>query len=143
MTNTAHALVVVLTVCCVTFILRLVRRRALRAKYAVLWLSIGIALIVLAASPSLLDRVSGWVGIYYAPATFFLGAIALLFLIVIHFSWELSRLEDRSRRLAEEVALLRLEVAEQSAPPAASVDVRDGRERDDAGPAALTLRNDG
>ena len=109
MTRTAHILVVILTVFCLVFILRLVRRRAMRAKYAILWLSIGVVLVGLAASPRTLDRVSGWVGIYYAPATFFLIAITLLFLIVIHFSWELSRLEDRSRRLAEELALVRLE----------------------------------
>jgi hypothetical protein len=29
-----------------------------------------------------------------------------LFLVVVHFSWELSRLETRVRKLAEELALL-------------------------------------
>jgi hypothetical protein len=54
-----------------------------------------------------LDRVSTWLGIAYAPGTFFLGAITLLFLIVVHFSWELSRLDARTRLLAEELAVLR------------------------------------
>ncbi|MDQ3680165.1 MAG: DUF2304 domain-containing protein [Actinomycetota bacterium] len=89
------------------FMLRLVRRRQLHAKYSILWLSVGIVLVLLAASPSLLDRVSIMLGISYGPTTFFLGAFLLLFLLVIHFSWELSRLEDRSRTLAEEVAILR------------------------------------
>jgi hypothetical protein len=53
--------------------------------------------------------VSDWLGISYGPATFFLGAITLLFLVVIHFSWELSRLEERTRVLAEELALLKAE----------------------------------
>jgi len=34
-----------------------------------------------------------------------------VFLVIIHFSWELSRLEDRTRVLAEELALLRAEQA--------------------------------
>ena len=109
MSRGAHALVLLLTVTSVLFILRLVRRRQLRAKYSMLWLSVGAVLIVEAASPALLDRVSEWIGVSYPPATFFMGAIALLFLVVIHFSWELSRLEERTRILAEEIALLRAE----------------------------------
>lgn len=117
MSGTAHALVLLLTVASVGFIVRLVRRRELRAKYSLLWLSAGAVLIVEAASPALLDRVSDWLGVTYAPSTFFMGAIALLFLVVIHFSWELSRLEERTRILAEEVAILRAEAAQ----PAGSV----------------------
>lgn len=106
----AHALVVLVTLSCLLFIVRLLRRRQLRAKYAMLWASLGIAIAILAAFPPILDRVSMWLGIFYAPATLFLGATVLLFLIAVHFSWELSRQEDRIRSLAEEVALLRLEV---------------------------------
>jgi hypothetical protein len=66
-----------------------------------------VAIAVLAAFPGLLDRVSSWMGIAYAPGTFFLGAITMLFLIVVHFSWELARLDARTRLLAEELAILR------------------------------------
>ena len=107
MSGSAHLFVLAMTLLCVGFILHLVRTRKLRAKYSILWLSVGGGLVVLAASPALLDRLSVALGITYGPATFFLGAITLLFIVVIHFSWELSRLEERSRTLAEEVALLR------------------------------------
>jgi hypothetical protein len=109
MSNKAHLVVLLITMLNVGFILRLVRLRQLRAKYSILWLVIGVGLVGFAASPRLLDRVSEWLGISYGPATFFLGAITLLFLVVIHFSWELSRLEERTRRLAEELALLRVD----------------------------------
>lgn len=111
MSAKAHLLVLLVTLTSVGFIFRLVRRRQLRAKYSILWLCIGMVLVALAVSPDLLDRVSDWLGVSYGPTTFFLGAISLLFLVVIHFSWELSRLEDRTRRLAEEVALLEMEKA--------------------------------
>ncbi len=107
MSTAAHAFVLLMTMFSVGFILYLVRKRHLRAKYSILWLSVGVALMILAASPVLLDRISVALGISYGPTTFFLGAITLLFVVVIHFSWELSRLEERSRTLAEEVALLR------------------------------------
>ena len=115
MSGRAHLLVLAVTLFNVAFILRLVRRRQLRAKYAILWLSIGLGLVGISASPALLDRLSVWLGISYGPTTFFLGAITLLFLVAVHFSWELSRLEERSRTLAEEIALLRAQ-AEEPAP---------------------------
>lgn len=107
MSRAAHLLVLLVTVGSVAFILRLVRRRELRVKYSLLWLFAGSVMVVEAAWPASLDMVSDWLGVAYAPSIFFMGAIALLFLVAIHFSWELSRLEERTRVLAEEVAMLR------------------------------------
>ena len=107
MSTGGHILVVVLTLTSVLFILRMVRRDQLPAKYALLWLSIAVVLIFLAAFPGVLDRTSAWLGIAYGPATFLLGAVTILFLIVVHFSWELARLDARTRVLAEELAVLR------------------------------------
>lgn len=112
MSGRAHVLVSVVTVGSLLFMIRLVRRRQMRAKYSLLWLSVGLVLVSLAASPMLLDRVSIWLGISYGPTTFFLGALTLLFLLAVHFSWELSRLEERTRTLAEQLALSRLELEE-------------------------------
>ncbi len=107
MSTRAHVLVVILAAAVIVFIFQLVRRRQLRAKYSVLWLSIGLVLAVFAVFPGLLEPLSDAVGIDYPPATFMLMAISFLLVLVLHFSWEISRLEDRTRTLAEEVALLR------------------------------------
>lgn len=106
MSGRAHFLIAAISAASLIFIVRLVRAGRLRAKYSILWLSIGVVMALLAISPQLLDRLSKVVGIDYAPATFFLTAIVLLLLICVHFSWELSRLEDRVRTLAEEIAFL-------------------------------------
>ncbi|MEA2826824.1 MAG: hypothetical protein QOG43_1263 [Actinomycetota bacterium] len=113
MSSRGHLLVLLVTLSSVLFIVRLLRRHHLPARYALLWLSVGAVLIFLAAFPGVLDATSDWMGISYGPTTFFLGAITLLLLVVVHFSWELSRLEERTRLLAEELAILRAE-----APPA-------------------------
>jgi len=97
----------ILTIGSIVFIISLVQRDRLRAKYSMLWVSIGLVLGVIAAVPGVLDRVAAWAGVAYPPTMFFLLAIAFLFMVVLHFSWELSRLEVRDRALAEEVALLR------------------------------------
>jgi hypothetical protein len=106
----AHILIIVLAAVVIAFIIHLVRSRRLRAKYSVLWFSIGLGLAVLAIFPDLLVWVSDLFGISYAPATFMLLALSFLLVLALHFSWELSRLEDRTRALAEEYALLREEV---------------------------------
>jgi hypothetical protein len=107
MSTGGHLLILLLTLVSLLFIVRMVRRNQLSSRYAMLWLSIGAVIAFLATFPRLLDRVSTWLGIAYAPGTFFLGAITLLFLIVVHFSWELARLDARTRLLAEELAILR------------------------------------
>jgi len=110
MTTRTHAFVIAATVVCIVFILRLVRRHGLRSKYSLLWLSLGALLAALGVFPGLLVAASQLVGIYYPPATFLAFAVGFLFLVVIHFSWELSRLEERTRILAESSALLAAEV---------------------------------
>jgi hypothetical protein len=103
----AHILVMVVTAATLGFILRMVRQHRLRAKYSVLWVSLGAALAVLATAPTLLERFSDLVGIRTPALAFLLLAITFLLVLSLHFSWELSRLEDRTRKLAEECALLR------------------------------------
>jgi hypothetical protein len=104
-----HVFIALATAVALVLILRLVRRRRMSGRYAVLWTVVGLGLGVLAVAPGLLTSVSELVGVHYPPALFLLFATGLLFIVVIQFSYELSRLEDRSRTLAEEIALLRAE----------------------------------
>lgn len=107
MSTRGHVLILLVTLGSLLFVVRMLRRSQLAARYAVLWMSLGTVLLALAAFPSTVDRVSVWLGISYGPTTAFLGAITVLFVVVVHFSWELSRLEERTQILAQEVALLR------------------------------------
>ena len=105
MSTRAHLLVIVGTLATIVFILRLVRLRQLRSKYALIWLITAIALLPLGLFPGILEPIANWLGVDYAPTAFAFVALGFLFLVVVHFSWELSRLETRVRKLAEELAL--------------------------------------
>ena len=105
----AHVLVVLVVLAGVFFLLRVLNRRQMRGKYTLLWMFVGVLVLVLAAFPVLLDRVSHFLRIYYAPSTLFIAAIGFLLLVCVYFSFELSRLEERTRILAEELAILRAE----------------------------------
>lgn len=99
--------VVTVAVVLAAIVLELVRRRQLREKYALLWLAVGVGGVVVGVGRGAIDRLAGAVGVEYGASVAFLGAILFLLLVCIHLSWEVSRLEERTRVLAEEVALLR------------------------------------
>jgi hypothetical protein len=109
-----HVVTSILGVLSLLVILRMVRHQRLRAKYSLLWLATGVAFVVLGASPGLLDWTSRQMGIAYPPELLFLVGIIFLVLVVVHLSRELSRLEDHTRVLAEEQALLRAELRERA-----------------------------
>jgi len=89
------------------FILELLRRRQLQEKYAILWLAVGILTIPLAIFPGIINVAARALGVAYGVnLILFLGLVFLL-LVCIHLSWEVSRLEEETRTLAEEIALMR------------------------------------
>jgi hypothetical protein len=108
----SHVSLAILVAIAIVGIIVLVRRRHLKAKYSLLWLSLGAVMVVIAAVPGLLDWTAERLGIWYQPTLLILLGLALLLLIVVHFSYELTRSENRTRELAEQLALLRLRVTE-------------------------------
>ena len=123
MSTSVQILGAVLVAAFLTVIVRMVRRRQLRAKYSFLWLLVGVVVLAISAVPGLLDDLSSTVGIYYPPAFLFLIAIMFLLFVAVHFSWELSRLEDRTRTLAEELALVSEELDQFRSPAAPTAPV--------------------
>ena len=95
----------------------LLRRRQLREKYAVLWIVIALGVVPLAIFPSGLNWATRSVGVKSgASLVLFLGLVLLL-LICTHLSWEVSQLEEETRTLAEEIALIRTQLEERSVIP--------------------------
>lgn len=86
----------------------LLLRRQLREKYAVLWLTIGLAALLLGIFPQALAWLTRTLGFQLPANLIFTLAIGLLLAVTLHLSWELTRSEERLRRLAEEAAITRL-----------------------------------
>ena len=88
----------------------LLRRQRLREKYAVLWFFVAVGVLLTAIFPGLLTGLADLVGVEVpVNLLFFLASLVLLILTLQH-SYELGRLEDKTRALAEEVGLLRLDL---------------------------------
>lgn len=91
-------------------IVELLRRRRLREKYAVLWISVGLLILILAVFPGALGWVSEVLGIQLPINLLFLGSAVVLLVVSLQTSDELGQLEEETRTLAEEVGMLRLDL---------------------------------
>lgn len=91
-------------------VLELLRRGILRERFAILWLAVGAALVVGAAFPDLLRAVATALGFEIPSNLLFFIAIIFLLLVCVQLTYEVSRLEARTRRLVEDLALLTTQV---------------------------------
>ncbi|MGV1003349.1 MAG: DUF2304 domain-containing protein [Candidatus Nanopelagicales bacterium] len=94
----------------VTFVFELLRRGILRERFAALWLAVCGVLLLLVVVPGLLRGAASLFGVEVPSNLLFFLAILFLLLVSVQLSFEVSRLEVRTRRLAEEHALLAGEV---------------------------------
>ena len=86
----------------------LLRRRRLREKYALFWVVVALLTILVAAFPALLHTAADILGVQVPSNLLFFVASMVLMVVSIQHSHELGRLEERTRTLAEEVALLHM-----------------------------------
>lgn len=105
MSASVFFLILAILVC--TFVIIQVRHQRMKERYAALWLIIGAIIIVLGAFPNLLNGVADFVGVALPVNLLFLLSILLLIGVSIHLTLELSRLSEKTRILAEEVAILK------------------------------------
>lgn len=100
-------------------VIEMLRRGRLRERHVLAWLIAGIIGLVVAVFPRLLELAAEALGVEVpVNLVFFLG-ILVLFLVCMQQSAELTRFEERTRTLTEQVALLddRLRQVEQRDAP--------------------------
>ncbi len=101
----------ILSIVILLMVFDMLRRKKIREKYAVLWLLVGVAMLVLAAFPRLLEFVADALSIQVPSNLLFALSIVLALGVCLHLSWEISVVEDETRVLAEETAILRAQLA--------------------------------
>ena len=88
------------------FVLELVRRRRLREEYSWIWLLTAGGYFLVAVWPSLAAWVADLLGSTRPAAAFTFLGLLFLFLISIQFSVQISRLTERNKDLAQQIAIL-------------------------------------
>jgi hypothetical protein len=110
------------------FILELVRQRRLKEEYSLLWLATAIVLLILSVSRPLLDTLASLVGIFYPPSALFLVAVVFILFILLQFSTALTRLSRENKEIAQQMAIMKLELEQ-----ARKASARDGHTHDQQG----------
>lgn len=91
----------------------LVRKRRLSEGLSLFWLV--FAVLMMAGSSfafAHMVQIASFVGIVYPPSAMFLFAILFLLVFTLYLSTAISRLNEQAKLLAQELALLRLHVAQ-------------------------------
>ena len=88
----------------------MLRRHRLREKYALIWGVVALGALTVAAFPGLLTMATELIGLQVPSNLLFFVASLVIMVLTLQHSSELGRLEERTRTLAEDVALLQMEV---------------------------------
>ena len=100
-------------------ILYLVRRDHLHGSYALWWLVVAAATLVVGVFPHLVDRLGELVGIAYPPILAIILGMALILIRMLLMDIDRSRQERTLRRLTQRLAILDQELGEARAKLAA------------------------
>jgi hypothetical protein len=99
--------VIVVAVAIAAVVISYVRKWRLREEYSILWLLLSVGLVVLVSFGQIMEWTARWLDVKYPPSVLFFVALAFVAAMLFHYSLEISRLSDQSRRLAQELSLLR------------------------------------
>lgn len=89
-------------------VFELLRHRRLRERHAIWWIVAGILALIIGVFPQIVDAVASALGVALPSNLVFFVSIALLFLVSLQHSSELTTLEDKVRTLAERVATIEM-----------------------------------
>jgi hypothetical protein len=122
MSTASYILGIVTALLVLVVVIEMLRRRRLRERHAALWLVAGVVALIVGIFPQTLGWAAGLVGVEVPTNLVFFVSIALLFLVCLQHSAEVTVLESKARDLAEKVALqeIRLRQLEQAQSPAKS-----------------------
>jgi hypothetical protein len=96
-------------------VIELLRRRHLRERHAIWWIFAGLLALIVGIFPETLVWASDLVGVEVPTNLVFFVSIAILFLVCLQHSSELTKLESKTRTLAERVAIIELQLRESQA----------------------------
>lgn len=134
----AQVIAVIVTFAIFLFVLELVRRRRLVERYALVWMSAALALLVLSIWTRGLNEIADLMGIREPANAIFILAFGVGFLLLLNFSVASSRLSEEAKILAQEVARLDQELREERSRARAAAEQPD----DDPPVAAEQRRED-
>jgi len=96
------------------YVSRLIVKGKLREEYAIFWVVSTILLIIFSFWRQGLDIIAEMVGVYLAPNLVFASAIFAILIYLLHLSIVVSRLHDKNKTMAQDLALIKAELQEMN-----------------------------
>ncbi len=97
---------IIAVLCYFIIILKFLKDKALSLKYTLLWIFAGLFMGTLVIFPTLLNRITRFVGIQSNMNTLFFACIAFLIMILMSITSIVSRQNQKIRTLVQETAIL-------------------------------------
>lgn len=94
------------------YVSRLILKRRLKEEYAIIWFVSTFILALLSFRSDLLDTVAVLLGVAFAPNLLFAGIIFIGMVYLLHLSVKLSKQQEQTKNLTQEIALLRQAILE-------------------------------
>lgn len=116
MTTTSYIFGIVAAALILVVVIEMLRRGRLRERHAIWWFIAGVLALVAGIFPATVIWAANVIGIEAPINLVFFVGIAILVLVCLQNSAELTRLESKTRLLAERLALLELETRGSEAP---------------------------
>lgn len=115
LTPQTRALAALIALVFMAIILELIRRHRLQERYSVIWFGAGLAMLIGAAFPGLLNVIADLMGVRDTNVALFSLVLILLLGLAINFSVIISRQSEQITRLAQESAIQRADKADDEA----------------------------
>lgn len=93
-------------------VLYLLKKRSLNLKYTLLWILSGLMMLVLAIFPQILNLFANLVGVYEPTNALFSIICFCIIIILMSLTAIVSKLNEKSKRLIQKMALLEKRVRE-------------------------------
>lgn len=90
-------------------LVNMIRKKKLQLQYALAWLFVGVGILILDCFPSLIEKVSAWVGIADPVNMLFFCGFCFTLIIIFVLTLAISKMSISIRKLAQELALYKKE----------------------------------
>ena len=113
MSSTLRTTLIIGSVLFFVFIINMVRTKKLELKYALIWILTSLSFIIMSVFPETVFIVAKVLEVEVASNALFLCIIFLLLLMVFALTVAVSRQAGRTKRLVQEMGILKAEIKEK------------------------------
>lgn len=108
MSNESYTLGIVASLFVLTIVIVMLRKGLLRERHATWWILAGVVSVVISVFPQILFGAATVLGVEVPSNLVFFSTIFILFLVCLQNSADITRLERKTRILAEQLAILQV-----------------------------------